>query len=184
MGLGLVFGLLIGSRPMAYTATEPLLEFLRAVPPILAFPLFLVAFSFGGPAYVWTIVFGCLPVVILTIARSTLTIDRTRLEILAVHQVSKSVRLFAGIMEILPAFFLSARIAFSMSLVIAVVSEMVFSPRSGLALGSLAKDAEISFDTATFYGCIMVIGIYGYIGNTSMRHIEQWLRGGSGVEEE
>jgi ABC-type nitrate/sulfonate/bicarbonate transport system permease component len=44
-------------------------------------------------------------------------------------------------MEIAPSAFLGARITFSMSLVIAVVSEMIFTPRSGLAIGSLAKRA-------------------------------------------
>lgn len=183
LGLGVVVGLAMGSRKVVYLAGEPLIEFARGVPPLLAFPLFLVAYNFDRQAYVWTIVFGCMPVMVLAVARGIQTMDLTRLEILAVHRVGKAVRLFAAVMEIFPSAFLGARITFSMSLVIAVVSEMVFTPRTGLALGSLAKDAEISFDTATFYACIVTIGVYGYLCNVVLRRIERWLKGGGRDEE-
>ena len=46
---GGVIGLLLGWSSRVYRATEPLFEFARAIPPIMAFPLFLVAFDFGAP---------------------------------------------------------------------------------------------------------------------------------------
>src|SRR5207245_1679232 len=113
--LGGVVGLALGSKRVAYFAGEPLIEFARAVPPVLAFPLFLVAFNFERQAYVWTIVFGCLPVMALAVARGIQTMETTRLEILAVHRAGRAVRLVAAVMEILPAAFLGARITFSMS---------------------------------------------------------------------
>src|SRR5438045_1129384 len=38
LGLGSVVGLTLGTKPAAYLACEPLIEFIRAVPPVLAFP--------------------------------------------------------------------------------------------------------------------------------------------------
>lgn len=183
--IGLVIGVAVGSRRAAYLGVEPILEFGRAIPPVLAFPLFLVAFSFTRSAYMWTIVFGCFPIMCLTVSKGIQGMDAGRLELLRVHETSYLIRLFAAFMEVLPSAFLGARITFSMSLVIAVVTEMVFTPRSGWALGSLAKDAEISFDTPTFYACIVVIGTYGYLANVVLRRVEGRLRGSvGGVSEQ
>jgi ABC-type nitrate/sulfonate/bicarbonate transport system permease component len=176
---GGVIGLLLGWSSRVYRATEPLFEFARAIPPIMAFPLFLVAFDFGAPAFVWTIALGCLPIMVLAVARGVQGLDPARQELLAVHDVSRGLRTAASIVEILPALFLGARLTFSISLIVAVVTEMVFSPRSGFALGALAKDSQISFDTPTFFACILVLGTYGYAVNAVMRHLEWRLSGES-----
>lgn len=178
LAVGGALGLLLGLSSFAYRAVESLFEFVRAIPPIMAFPVLLVVFDFGSPAYIWTIAVGSIPIMVLTVARGIHAIDHTRLELLSAHGVSAPLRLFASIVEILPAVFLGARLTFSISLIVAVVTEMVFSPRSGYGLGSLAKDSQISFDTATFYACIFILGFYGYLVNAAMRYAEHWLNGG------
>ena len=84
-------------------------------------------------------------------------------------------------MEILPSIFLSARLSYSFALIIAVVTEMVFTPRDGWALGALARDSEINFDTPMFYACVLIIGGYGYLINLLFKLIEQKL--GDGKEK-
>lgn len=177
LALGLVVGLLLGLSSTAYRACEPVLEFCRAIPPVMVFPPLLVAFSFGPPAYVWAIGMGCLPIAILTIARGVQSLDRARRELLVVHDAPRGVRLVTSAIEILPSTFLAARVVFSYSIVVALVTEMIFTPRSGFALGSLAKDAEISFDTPTFYACAVVVAAYGYLVNALLRRVEGWLSG-------
>jgi sulfonate transport system permease protein len=176
---GGILGLLLGLSPRTYRATEPLLEFARAIPPIMAFPLFLVAFDFGTAAFVWTIAVGCLPIMVLAVARGIQGLDRTRQDLLAVHDVSRTLRTVASIVEIMPSTFFGARLTLSISLIVAVVTEMVFSPRSGFAIGALAKDSQISFDTPTFFACIVVLGTYGYFMNAVMRRVE-WRLSGAG----
>jgi ABC-type nitrate/sulfonate/bicarbonate transport system permease component len=173
--LGGAIGLVLGLNATIYRATESLFEFARAIPPIMAFPLLLVAFDFGAPAYVWTIAIGSAPIMVLTVARGIRALDHTRLELLAVHGAPPALRIVAAVIEVLPAAFLGARLTFSISLIVAVVTEMVFSPRSGYALGALAKDSQISFDTPTFYACIFILGVYGYAANAALHHAELWL---------
>ncbi len=173
--LGIPLGLILGRIALAYEILEPVLEFFRSIPPILAFPVLLVIFNYGTPSYVWTIVFGGVPIMILTVAKGTLQVSRERLEILEIFNVAPYVKAFATTMEILPSVFLGMRLIFSISLVIAVVCEMVFTPRSGNALGSLARDAEISFRTPLFYACVVVVGAYGYAVNSLFQGLERWL---------
>jgi ABC-type nitrate/sulfonate/bicarbonate transport system permease component len=178
--VGGAIGLVLGLSKAAYRAVGWAFEFTRAIPPIMAFPLLLVAFNFGTPAYVWTIAVGSIPIMALTVARGIRSLDRTRLELLLVHGGAPPLRLLASVVEILPTTFLGARLTFSISLIVAVVTEMVFSPRSGHGIGLLAKDSQISFDTPTFYACIVVLGVYGYTMNAGMRRLEVWLGGESG----
>ncbi|MCS5694345.1 ABC transporter permease subunit [Cyanobium sp. FGCU-6] len=177
MVCGLVLGALLGMSSLTYRSSEPVLEFVRAVPPIMFFPLFLVAFDFGSPAYVWTIALGCLPVMTLSVSRGIQNLDHSRLELLKTHGVSPLFRGFASVIEILPSALFGARLTLSLSLIISVVTEMVFSPKTGYALGALAKDSQISFETAKFYACIFLLGAFGYLMNALIRQAEWWLSG-------
>lgn len=175
MGLGALLGLALGRSRFAFDFTAPSVEFIRAIPPILAFPLLLVAFNYSRESYVGTIVFGCVPVVAITVAQGIKTIAQERMEIFRLHQRRKSTQLLVSIMEIMPALSLAARLTFSFSLIIAVVTEMVFTPRSGFGIGSIAREAEVAFDTPSFYGSVLLIGIIGYLGNQLLRALEYRL---------
>jgi ABC-type nitrate/sulfonate/bicarbonate transport system permease component len=177
LGLGSLAGLLMGMNSIIYRAWEPVVEFARAIPPIMAFPLLLVACDFGPTAYVWTIAIGCLPIMMLSVSRGIQHMDHSRLDLLAMHGASRQLRIAISVIEIMPATLFGARLTFSISLIVAIVTEMVFSPRSGFALGALAKDSQISFDTPTFYACILILGIYGYSANALIRHCEWRLAG-------
>lgn len=177
--LGTVLGLLFGWLEKLNRVMDVSFEFFRAIPPIFAFPLMLVAFNWGESAYTWTIIFGCLPIMILTVSRGIQLISKSSLEILQIAKAGFAVRTFSGIMEIMPSIFLGARLTFSISLIITVVSEMVSTPREGYALGALARDSEINFDAPMFYTCVIAIGLYGYAANILFKLIENRLGGNS-----
>jgi ABC-type nitrate/sulfonate/bicarbonate transport system permease component len=179
---GAILGLSVGARRLSFDATQPLVEFFRSVPPVLAFPLFLVSFDYGERAYVWTIVFGCLPIVFLTVARGTQTMDPGPLRTLRVFGASRTVLFAARALEALPALFLAARVTFSISLIVTVVCEMVSTPRSGIGAGTLARDAELSFETPTFYLCIIVVGAYAFLCNRILEAVERRLSGAAVTE--
>ena len=172
---GSALGLVVGSIEALSIGTEPIMEFARVIPPVLALPLFLVAFNYSEPAYTWTIVFGCLPVMSLSVARGVQSISREKMELLSAYRVARPVRAFAVVMEILPSVFLGARLTLTMALIVTVVTEMVFTPSNGWALGALARDSEISFDTPRFYGCIVIVALFGYLANVGIRKLEERL---------
>lgn len=172
---GVLLGAVLGVATRIYQTCEPILEFVRSIPPIMVFPLFLVAFNYGEQAYLFTIIFGCIPLIALTVARGFQQMSYVRLEILTMFRVPKRVRVLARFMEVLPSGVLAARLAFSICIIVAVVSEMVFTPRNDLAIGSLAKQAEMAFHTPVFFAALLVIGIVGYAGNLGIRKCEERL---------
>lgn len=172
---GVVFGIMIGSAYKIFTSSEALSEFVRAIPPVLAFPLFLVAFNYGESAYIWTIVFGCFPVMLLTVAKGVLNVSRSRLDVIKIFNVKKTTSSLIKAMEILPSVFLGARLTLTIAMTIAVVTEMIFTPRNGLSLGALARDSEIDFNTPMFYTSVITIGIFGYFANYILRKLEEYI---------
>ena len=177
LGAGTALGLTFGARRSFFDATQPVVEFFRSIPPVLALPLFLVTFEYGEPAYLWTIVFGCLPIVVLTVARGLQAMDPAPIRTLRVFGASPAVLFAATALETIPAVFLAARVTFSISLIVTVVCEMVATPRSGMGVGSLARDAELSFETPTFYLCILVVGTYALLCNRLLEGVERRLAG-------
>ena len=173
--LGTVLGLIFGFTQYLLRSFEVAIEFFRAIPPILAFPLMAVTFDYGDPAYVWTIVFGCLPIMMLTVSKGVDFISDQSLEILKVFNVGPIKTVIAKSFEMLPSIFLGARVTLSFALIISVVCEMVLTPKSGLALGSLAKEAEMSFETPVFYGILVLLGLFGFISNLLLKKLEKLI---------
>lgn len=171
--LGTLLGLLFGFIEYLMKSFEITIEFFRAIPPILAFPLMLVAFNYENSAYIWTVVFGCLPIMILTVSKGVQHISKQSIEILKVYQISTLKIAITKAVEMLPSIFLGARVTFSFALIIAVVTEMIITPKSGLALGALARDAEINFQTPVFYSILVLLGLFGFLSNLILKKIEE-----------
>lgn len=173
--IGTILGLIFGELNLLNQIFEPIVDFFRSIPPILVFPLLLVTFNYSPIAYVWTIVFGCLPIMILTVSEGVQTRLKEAIELMEVHKATKFSKIIANIFEVIPSIFLGARLTFSFALIIAIVTEMVHSPRSGLAIGSLTRDAQMAFNTPLFYTCVIIVGLFGYWSNSLLKKIEERL---------
>jgi len=175
--IGVIVGLVVSINRKIELTFEPIFEFFRSIPPILAFPLFLVAFNYRNDAYIWTIFFGSLPIMILTITKNIKLISKEKIQILKIYKTDNFIYFSSMAMEILPSILLGLRLTFSISLIIAIVTEMVMTPQNGWALGALARDAEMNFDTPLFYASVIAIGTVGFIINVLLKYLESWISG-------
>lgn len=173
---GVIFGIIIGNLRLLKKLSEPIIDFFRSIPPILAFPLFLVSNNYSFQAYIWTIFFGTFPLTIITIANGFEYISNEKLKVLNIHNIDILLKSLIKFFEIMPSIITSARLSLSLSLIIAVVTEMVFTPRSGWALGALARDAELNFNTPMFYACVISIGVFGYIANNLLIKLGNYFK--------
>jgi len=179
--IGVIIGLFVSINSKIELTLEPIFEFFRSIPPILAFPLFLVAFNYGNDAYIWTIFFGSLPIMILTITKNIKLISKEKIQILKIYKTNNFIYFSSMAMEILPSILLGLRLTFSISLIIAIVTEMVMTPKNGWALGALARDAEMNFDTPLFYASVISIGIVGFLINLFFKQIQSWISGSKNI---
>ena len=179
--IGVIIGLLVTINSKIELTLEPIFEFFRSIPPILAFPLFLVAFNYGNDAYIWTIFFGSLPIMILTITKNIKLISKEKIQVLKIYKTNNFIYFSSMALEILPSILLGLRLTFSISLIIAIVTEMVMTPQNGWALGALARDAEMNFDTPLFYASVIAIGMVGFLINLFLKYLEDWISGNKNI---
>lgn len=177
--VGTVVGLVVGSWHKLFIGSEPLVEFFRSVPPVILFPLLLVAFNYEVGSYVWTIAVGCLPVMVLAVGRRLQEIPQAKVEFLEIYEVGPLARITVMIMETVPGIFFGARIMLSIAIVIAVVTEMVVAPNTPWALGAFAEDALMAFQTPNYFASVLLIGGFGYVSNLGLRLIEGRIGGDS-----
>ena len=173
--LGVSVGGLLGSRQFLFRIVEPVLEFLRAIPPPVLIPFALLLLGLGDPGKIMVITFGSLWPILLN------TIDGTR----NVSETFKdTARLFGRnraeiawqvvVPAALPQVFSGMRTSVSIALIMIVVSEMIASSDG---LGYYVLRAQRMFDIPVVYSGIFLLGLMGYALNTLFVRLEDFILG-------
>ena len=137
------------------------MDFLRAVPPLLVFPLLLLAFGYGDLARVGAIAYATTLVIALYVSTGVRRVPRGRVDALRVMGATRwQILRWVQLYEILPSCLTALRHSVSAGLVVAVVTEMVVGATEGL--GSRAVSAQIAYDAPGLYAVILVTGACGY----------------------
>ena len=180
LAVGLPLGLFVGASRLRRAVLEPGLDFLRAIPPLLVFPLFLLALGYNDRARIGAVAFATTLVMAMYIANAASRVSVDRRQILAVMGASRRQFLrWLYLYELLPGLMTGVRHAISTGIVVAVVTEMVVGAERGL--GSRAVSAQIAYDAPTLYAVILTTGCFGYVVSmillTLERHAIFWERG-------
>lgn len=158
--LGGVLGVALGAARSVWRAAEPTVELLRAIPPILTFPLFLLALGYGEASRLAAIVFGTTGIVLFHVAAGLARAPRERREAVRLAGVrGLDAFLQLHLFEALPALITGVRVALATGMVIAVVTEMLIGARHGL--GARALDAQLAYRADALWFVILLAGSAG-----------------------
>lgn len=162
--VGVPVGLLLGNSRRLYEAAYPTLDFARSLPVTALFPLFLLLFGIGDDSKIAMTFAATVFVVILNSAYGALQARQTRLRAAQVFGASPS-QIFRWVVffEALPQTLAGMRTALSLSLIVAIVSEMFIGTQLGL--GQRVFDAYTVNDTPKLYAVLLLIGFIGYLMN-------------------
>lgn len=160
--VGVVVGIALGHRRARWRATQPTLELVRAVPPVLTFPMFLLALGYGEWARVGAVAFATVGVVILQVGTALERAPQERAEAVALAGVRglDAVRSLWWF-EALPGIFTALRLAFAAALVVAVVTEMLVGSEHGLGARALA--AQLGYRADLLWLVIFAAGGLGRV---------------------
>jgi ABC-type nitrate/sulfonate/bicarbonate transport system permease component len=172
---GLALGL---SRPLR-RATDPIVQFLRAIPPPALLPFAVVVLGVGNTGKVFLIAFVCLWPVLLNTIDGVTGIDPTLRETARVYDISPRRRLLqVTLPAAAPQIFAGARTALSLALILMVISEMVASTNG---IGYFVLQSQRSFAIPEMWSGILLLGILGYVLNAVFllveRRVLRWHRG-------
>jgi len=172
--IGIAIGLIIGYSNKIYNFFEVLIDFFRSLPSIVLLPIAVIFLGIGYAPKIFIVVFStALYVMINTIYGvkygKTSKILLARVLKMTPSQEFKKVILPSS----LPNIFAGLRITISLSLVVAVASEMIVSGTAGL--GQKILDDMVVYNLTEMYSIILIIGLLGYFSNKIFSIVENRL---------
>jgi ABC-type nitrate/sulfonate/bicarbonate transport system permease component len=177
--LGVGGGLLLGSSPVVDRLAEPMVEFLRAIPPPLLIPFAILGLGIGTQMKVAVIAAGCVWPILLNTIDGVRGTEPTLLETSRVYGVGRWDVLRSVVLPAAsPRIFAGLRIALSLALILMVISELQASTNG---IGFFVLQAQRSFAIPEMWSGILLLGLLGYLINGGFalleRRLLRWHRG-------
>ncbi len=171
VALGTVIGL---SRKFG-DYIDPIIQFLRAVPPPALLPIFLVLFGTGDQMRVLLIAFGTAWPILLNTIEGVRSIEELKYETATVFRIGFVGRLTRIVLPgAAPKILAGVRTSLSLALILMVISEMV-AASSGI--GFSIVQAQRGFGFLDMWAGIVLLGIIGFLLNTVLTLIERRILG-------
>ncbi|MGZ5835843.1 MAG: ABC transporter permease [Xanthobacteraceae bacterium] len=170
---GIILGAIVGSSQVAREYVAPMLEMVRPVPTSAFMPVMIAFLGLTGQMVTLVIAIGSIWPVLLATVHGVSSVEPRLLEL------SRSLRL--GRIETLwkialpnsmPDILAGMRIGLTVSLILAVIGEMLTSENG---LGWYVLIAARSFRSADLFAGVIVLGIVGLVSNLALQEIERYM---------
>ena len=171
--LGIGLGVAIGSSPALRTAVEPVLEFLRAIPPPVLVPILILFAGIGDLMKVLVIVSGCLWPILLNTVEGVRSVDEVLADTCRAYHIKGPGRLrHLMLRSASPQIVTGARQALSIGIILMVISEM-FAAQSGL--GFTVVQFQRGFQIPEMWSGVLLLGLLGVALSLVFRLFERWI---------
>lgn len=171
--IGIAAGAVIGLSANLRAYLEPTLELIRPLPASAIIPVFVLVFGLNERMIVAVIAFASLWPVLLATVHGFKTVEPRLIEVARLLRLSTLEFIIKiALPSAMPDIFAGLRLALTVSLILAVVTEML----SGMTgLGHNIIIAARSFRSADLYAGIIVLGVVGYLTNIAMERAESYV---------
>lgn len=171
--LGIVLGLAMGYSRMLYNLFEPLVEILRPIPGPAYLPILVLFVGIGEEMKIILILVASFFPVLLNTYSGVRSIDPVQFDTartlgLTTAQTFRELIIPAAS----PMILTGMRISLAISLILAILGEMIVS-NSGL--GHFVLLAQRTFKVADMYAGIFTLALFGYLMNRIFLLVEGWL---------
>lgn len=165
--VGIVLGILMGTRGWAEFLFDPMISFGYPIPKIALYPIVLIVFGFGHLPKIILVFLECTIPVVLGAYYGVRGVDRdyvwaARNMGASNWQIFSEIRLPAS----LPYIFSGLRTALPIALIVAIVTEMI-SSQSGLGYGIIRYSSSLQFDA--MFAMFIAIAFIGYVFDLILR---------------
>jgi ABC-type nitrate/sulfonate/bicarbonate transport system permease component len=168
--VGIVIGALIGMSKPARTYLGPTLEFLRPLPASAVIPLGIAFFGLSDGMVLGVIAFGALWPTLLATVHGFAAVEPCLYEVSRVLRMSRfAVMWKIALPSSLPDILGGMRLSLTVSLILAIVGEMLAS-RPGLGSGILV--AARTYHAPDLYAGVVLLGVLGYVAAQGLFAVE------------
>jgi ABC-type nitrate/sulfonate/bicarbonate transport system permease component len=177
--VGVALGTVIGSYRRVRAVCEPVLEFLRAVPPPVLVPVIMLFAGIGDTMKVMVIAAGCVWPVLLNTVEGVRAVDPVMAETARSYGITGVARLRKLVLRSAsPQIFAGLRQALSIGIILMVISEM-FAASNGL--GFTIVQFQRGFAIPDMWTGILVLGLLGFLLSVVFQWVERralgWYHG-------
>jgi len=170
---GIALGALIGISASARAWLQPMLEFVRPLPASAVMPLAIAIFGLGGGMVLFVVAFGAIWPVLLATVHGFASVEPRLREVAAALQLARRSFVWkVGLPSALPDILAGMRLAMTVSLIVAVVGEMIASQPG---LGQAILLAARSFRASDLFAGIALLGALGFASNALLALAERRL---------
>jgi ABC-type nitrate/sulfonate/bicarbonate transport system permease component len=173
---GISLGALIGMSSWAQIWIGPTLEFLRPLPASAVLPLAISLFGLSPTMVLFVVSFGAMWPVLLATVHGLSHVEPRLREVSAALQMGRlSFFWKIGLPATMPDILSGMRLSMTVSLIVAVVGEMIASQPG---LGQVILLAARSFRSSELFAGIVLLGALGFATNALLawaeRHLLRW----------
>lgn len=179
VAIGVVVGTLIGLSARARDFVNPIIQFLRAIPPPALLPLFIILLGIGDLMKAVMILFGVVWPILLNTADGVGSVDPLQRETGRVFRIGFRDELTRIVLpSAAPKIFAGLRVSLSIAVILMVISEIVATVNG---VGFELVQAQRSFRNLDVWATIVLLGVIGYTLNAILAAVEgyvlSWHRG-------
>ncbi|GHH87687.1 ABC transporter permease [Streptomyces capitiformicae] len=173
--VGVALGTVIGSYRRVRAVCEPVLEFLRAVPPPVLVPVIMLFAGIGDTMKIAVIASGCVWPILLNTVEGVRAVDTVMSETARSYGITGTARLRNVVLRSAsPQIFAGMRQALSIGIILMVISEM-FAASNGL--GFTIVQFQRGFAIPDMWTGILVLGLLGFALSVVFRLVERRVLG-------
>lgn len=170
---GIVLGLLIGLSRTLMFLTEPIVQFLRSLPPPVLLPIGLLLFGIGPGMNIAIIAFGAMWPTLLNTVDGVRSLDGELREMSRSYRLSFGQRLrFVLLPHASPQIFSGLRTTLQVSIILIVVAEMV-AATSGV--GFYLLNSQQTFEVVQTWAGTLLLGGIGYLTTLLFDGVEGYV---------
>ena len=171
---GVALGTVIGSHRRVRAVCEPVLEFLRAVPPPVV-PVIMLFAGIGDGMKIAVITSGCVWPILLNTVEGVRAVDPVMAETARSYGITGAARLRTLVLRSAsPQIFAGLRQALSIGIVLMVISEM-FAASNGLGFTIVQFQRE--FAIPDMWTGILLLGLLGFALSVVFQVVERRVLG-------
>ncbi|MGX1273479.1 ABC transporter permease [Streptomyces phaeoluteigriseus] len=172
---GIALGTVIGSHRRVRAVCEPVLEFLRAVPPPVLVPVIMLFAGIGDTMKILVIAAGCVWPVLLNTVEGVRAVDPVMAETARSYGITGVARLrYLVLRSASPQIFAGLRQALSVGIILMVISEM-FAASNGL--GFTVVQFQRGFAIPDMWTGILLLGLLGFLLSVLFQLLERRVLG-------
>jgi ABC-type nitrate/sulfonate/bicarbonate transport system permease component len=168
--LGAVLGVLVGVSERAARALDPMLEFMRAIPPPVMVPVAALLIGYNGTMKLTVIVLSALWPILLNTTSAVRQIDPLLIDVARSFRLSTAQRIRRVIFPaVVPALLIGIRIAIPLAIVVTLLVEMLTSLPG---IGAVMIRSQRNFQSSEVYALLVLVGLFGFVVNDLFAIIE------------